>query len=123
MTRLIHVSLGIPVGAADAESAFLLDLGYAAIPLTAEAPPTSRRFEGVDGTQIHLSEDNNHHPADRAHVAIDLGTDLDEVARRLTAAGHEYELYSFSTYRLVWCRDPAGNRWELRGEPVAKVDS
>ncbi len=117
MTRLIHVSLGVPVGAADAESEFLRELGYAPVASPPDAPPTSRRFEGVDGTQIHLSEDPNHRAPDRAHVAIDLGSGLDEVAARLSAADHEYELFSFDAYRLVWCRDPAGNRWELRGTP------
>ena len=117
MTRLIHVSLGVPVGGADAESEFLRELGYIAIAAPPAAPPTSRRFEGVDGTQIHLSEDANHRAPDRAHVAIDLGSGLDEVAARLAAAGHEYELFPFDAYRLVWIRDPAGNRWELRGTP------
>lgn len=117
MTRLIHVSLGVPLGGVEAECAFLLELGYTQIATSPSAPPTSRRFEGMDGTQIHLSEDAKHRAPDRAHVAIDLGTDLDDVADRLTAAGHDFEVFSYPSYRLVWCRDPAGNRWELRGSP------
>jgi catechol 2,3-dioxygenase-like lactoylglutathione lyase family enzyme len=117
MTRLIHVSLGVPVGGADIESQFLQALGYTRLATPPDAPTTSRRFEGVDGVQVHLSEDPGHRAPDRAHVAIDLDSGLDEVAGQLSAAGWEYEVFSFEAYRLIWCRDPAGNRWELRGTP------
>jgi hypothetical protein len=72
MLRFHHVNLGVPVGGADAEAAFLVDfLAYQRVELTADAPPTARWFESEDGKQIHLSEDPDHRPAARAHVAVE----------------------------------------------------
>ena len=51
-------------------------LSYRPMELTPGTPPTALWFEGDDGTQIHLSEDPDHHPSTRAHVARELGDSL-----------------------------------------------
>jgi catechol 2,3-dioxygenase-like lactoylglutathione lyase family enzyme len=117
MLRFHHVNLGVPVGGAEAEAAFLVDLlTYNRVALTPLDPPQARWFESEDGKQIHLSEDPDHRPAARAHVAVDLGDGLADLERRFDQAGYRYEAVNTSDRRIVLCQDPAGNRWELRGK-------
>ncbi len=116
MLRFHHVNLGVPVGGLDAEAAFLVDLlTYRPVTLTPNDPPVARWFESEDGKQIHLSEDPDHRPAARAHVAVDLGDGLADLERRFDRAGCAYEAVNTSDRRILLCKDPAGNRWELRG--------
>lgn len=115
--KLHHVNLTIPVGGEKDEAAFLVDiLGYQRVP-SPEDLPMAKWFEFSDGTQIHLSEDPDHHPSARAHVALELGADLEAVAERLDAAGYDLSRFDGAGVRVVFCQDPAGNRWELR-DPV-----
>ena len=120
MVRFHHVNLGVPPDGAPAQVAFLTDvLGYRKVDagdaLTAMG---AMWFESEDGAQIHLSVDPEHRPAARAHVAIALGDDdLTAVEGRLSAGGHEAKvLAGAGGMRVVFCRDPSGNRWELRGD-------
>jgi catechol 2,3-dioxygenase-like lactoylglutathione lyase family enzyme len=116
MLRFHHVNLGIPPGGAEAEELFLVDvLGYKPVAPPPELVGRARWFESEDGKQIHLSEDPEHRPADRAHVAVEVGGDLPSLEVRLQQAGVEHSTYDGDGLRLVLCRDPAGNRWELRG--------
>jgi hypothetical protein len=48
-------------------------------------------------------------------VAIEFGDELGELQRRLERTGREYSTFDGSDMRIVFCADPAGNRWELRG--------
>jgi len=117
MPRLHHVNLSIPVGGEDDEAAFLVDImGYERVPAP-EGLPMAKWFEFSDGTQIHLSEDPDHHPSARAHVAIELGPELQAIAERLDEAGYEVFRFDGPDVRVVFCQDPAGNRWELR-DPI-----
>ena len=117
MGKLHHVNLSIPVGGEDAEAAFLIGiLGYSRLP-SPEDIPIAKWFEFPDGTQIHLSEDPDHNPSTRAHVAMELGADLDAVTKRLDDAGYEVARFDRPDVRVVFVEDPSGNRWELR-EPV-----
>jgi catechol 2,3-dioxygenase-like lactoylglutathione lyase family enzyme len=117
MLRFAHVNLGVPTDGIADESTFLVDvLGMARV----EPPPELRDrafwFEFADGAQVHLSEDPDHRPAARAHVAIDVGDELDTIGRRF--AEHGLEPPSKRTRPdvvVLDCTDPAGNRWELRG--------
>jgi catechol 2,3-dioxygenase-like lactoylglutathione lyase family enzyme len=112
--RLHHVNLTIPVGGENDEAAFLVNvLGYQPIPAPDDLP-FAKWFEFPDGSQIHLSEDPDHHPSARGHVAIELGPDLEVVAERLDAAGYEVSRFDGPDLRVIFCADPAGNRWELR---------
>ena len=111
-----HVNLGVPVGGASAEDDFLVDfLGYKRVELTPDVPPTAMWFESEDGKQVHVSEDPDHRPAARAHVAIDVGNELPGLRDKFDQAGFTYEILDFDDRRVVLCRDPAGNLWELRG--------
>ena len=73
MLSLHHVNLGMPVGGAEAEEAFLLEvLGYRRVAtppeiaaLAARIGGQARWFEGEDGKQIHLSADPARRPAAR----------------------------------------------------------
>jgi catechol 2,3-dioxygenase-like lactoylglutathione lyase family enzyme len=114
--RFHHVNLGVPVGGTEAEEAFLLEvLGYRRVAPPPDLADRARWFEGEDGKQIHLSEDPDHRPAARAHVAVEVGNELDELQGRLQRAGREYAAFDGNDVRIVFCADPAGNRWELRG--------
>ena len=120
MTRLHHVNLGVPPDGADDEATFLVDvLGYRKVKPSAAAQGFGARwYEIDDGTQVHLSLDPDHQPAARAHTAIELGDELDTVAGRLRDAGIEFGDGEFDGRRILFCQDPAGNRWELRGDQL-----
>lgn len=120
MLRLHHVNLGVPLGGAEAEEIFLLEvLGYRRSPtppeLANELGRQVRWFESEDGKQIHLSEDPDHRPAARAHVAVEVEDDLPVLVARLEQAGLEHSAFDNGDLHVVFCQDPAGNRWELRG--------
>jgi catechol 2,3-dioxygenase-like lactoylglutathione lyase family enzyme len=122
--RLHHVNLGVPTDGVEAEESFLLDvLGYRRVPTPPELEEKFGRqvrwFEGEDGTQIHLSEDPDHRPAARAHVAIEVEDDLPALAEKLEQAGLEHSTFDNGDLRVVFCQDPAGNKWELRGTSPA----
>lgn len=115
MVLFHHVNLGVPVGGRDAEAEFLIDaLGYRRLPSPDQ--PTACWFESADGAQVHLSEDPDHRAADRAHVAVILGGELGGVIERFERTSYEHRVIDVGGGRIVFCRDPAGNLWELRGE-------
>lgn len=118
--RFHHVNLGVPEGGAEAEEAFLLEvLGYRRLDPPAELAGVARWFESDDGHQIHLSEDPDHRPAARAHVAIEVGSDLLPIEAKLQRAGVEHSSFGGAGLRVLFCQDPAGNRWELRAPEPA----
>ncbi len=127
MPRHHHANLGVtPGGIADIHR-FLVDLlGYRAVDVSLETATFGGAlywFEAEDGTQIHLSEDADHRPAERAHLAIEFDADdLAVVERRLSEAGVSFKAGSPGPGfpRVVFLRDPSGNRWELRG-PLSAV--
>jgi catechol 2,3-dioxygenase-like lactoylglutathione lyase family enzyme len=118
-----HVNLGVPPGDVDAEVDFLREvLGFRPVKRD-EALGTigARWYEGDDGAQIHLSADPDHRPAAMAHVAIEYGRDLNAVEDRLRQTGVPFDRAELPGFPpVLLCRDPAGNRWELRGENPAK---
>jgi catechol 2,3-dioxygenase-like lactoylglutathione lyase family enzyme len=118
MTRLHHVNLGVLPDDVDAEAEFLVDvLGYRKVEPSAMAQGFGARwYEIDDGTQVHLSLDPDHAPAARAHTAVEFGDQLDVLAVRLRDAGVEFGDNEFDGRRILFCQDPAGNRWELRGD-------
>jgi catechol 2,3-dioxygenase-like lactoylglutathione lyase family enzyme len=126
MVRFHHVNLGVPPDGAAAQAAFLTDvLGYRKVDAGERLTAVGAMwFESDDGAQVHLSVDPEHRAAARAHVAIELGDDLPAVEDRLRAAGHEAKvLAGGSGMRVVFCRDPSGNRWELRGDVAGEQPS
>jgi catechol 2,3-dioxygenase-like lactoylglutathione lyase family enzyme len=116
MLRFHHVNLGVPVDCEDAEEDFLVRiLGYRRASTPAGLDGLVRWFEGDDGSQVHLSEDPDHRPAARAHVAVEIGEELPALEGELNSAGFDCTALVAEGRRLLFCRDPAGNRWELRG--------
>jgi len=116
MPHFHHVNLGVPVGGQHSEEIFLVDLlGYRRVSPGPELEGFVRWLEGEDGAQVHLSEDPEHRAAARAHVAIDLGQDLPAIEAKLVSQGVKCDALEDRGVRLVFCQDPAGNRWELRG--------
>jgi len=117
MPTFHHANLGTPPDVAEAEAAFLVDvLGYRRLePPKIASDFGARWFEADDGTQVHLSLDPDHTPAAKAHTAIEVGGESDAIAERLTDAGVRFKDTEFDGNRIILCKDPAGNRWELRG--------
>ncbi|MGF7236774.1 MAG: VOC family protein [Frankia sp.] len=117
MPRFHHANLGIPPELADAEADFLVGiLGYRRLePPSAALAYGARWFEADDGTQVHLSLDPDHVPAAKAHTAIDVSGECAEIESRLAAADVPFTAGEFNGGRVVICKDPAGNGWELRG--------
>jgi catechol 2,3-dioxygenase-like lactoylglutathione lyase family enzyme len=120
MPRHHHVNLGVPTGGVPAQIEFLTTvLGYRRVAVTEQqAAMGVQWFEGADGSQIHLSEDPDHAPPRRAHVAVVLDDDeLATVEARLAAGGIAVRpLDNPDIRRFLVLRDPSGNRWELRSE-------
>jgi catechol 2,3-dioxygenase-like lactoylglutathione lyase family enzyme len=116
MPRFHHVNLGVPPDAIDAEEDFLIDvLGYRRMEIPSDMQQFQPKwFEADDGSQVHLSVDPEHRVAARAHTAIELAGETDEVERRLGKAGIDFKTFGDGDARTLFCVDPAGNRWELR---------
>jgi hypothetical protein len=78
-------------------------------------------YEDDNGAQVHLSADPDHRPAGRAHVAIGYGDGLDTVEERLRQRGVDCRRTERPEFPpIVMCLDPAGNRWELRGDQPSR---
>jgi catechol 2,3-dioxygenase-like lactoylglutathione lyase family enzyme len=123
MPSFDHVNLGVPVGGAEQEAAFLVEvLGFRRVDPGPEASARGNPtwFEGDDGGQVHLSTDPDHRPAARAHVAVVLGDELPAAEQRLVAGGYACEVMSFNGRDRLLTKDPAGNRWELIGRLPAR---
>ena len=118
--RLDHVNLCVPKDGVADETRWLVDiLGYRTVQPGPEIARlgTVHWFEADDGTQVHLTEDPEHHPSKRAHTAIDLGDQLDPVIAQVEASGRETFTITNDGRRQVFATDPAGNLWELIGPP------
>jgi hypothetical protein len=117
MPTFHHANLGIPPDLEEAEADFLVGiLGYRRLePPKAAADFGARWFEADDGTQVHLSLDASHAPAAMAHTALNVRGESDAIADRLTKAGIRFKTAEFDGNQIILCKDPAGNRWELRG--------
>ena len=116
--RFHHVNLGVPVDGIERESDWLVDvLGYRRLDAGPElAAMGACWFEAEDGSQVHLSGDAEHRPAARAHVAV-VFDDLDPVRHRMEGRGDDFTVSELTDIKVLFCRDPAGNRWELRQHP------
>jgi catechol 2,3-dioxygenase-like lactoylglutathione lyase family enzyme len=118
MARFHHVNLGIFEDGLDAQAHFLVDLlGLHRVDPGPALVGRANWFETDDGAQVHLSMDPEHRPAARAHVAMEFGDDLGSVQQRLVEGDVDTEVMEFDGRKIVLCCDPAGNRWELRGDP------
>jgi catechol 2,3-dioxygenase-like lactoylglutathione lyase family enzyme len=119
MLVLHHVQLAMPAGAEDAARAFYRDvLGFREL----TKPPALAARGGVwfraDGVELHLGVEEPFQPARKAHPGI-LTDRLDELADRLTRAGHDVRPDALLPgFRRFYVADGFGNRLEFL-EPVA----
>jgi catechol 2,3-dioxygenase-like lactoylglutathione lyase family enzyme len=119
MLHLHHVNLAVPENELEAEAEFLVKgLGLDVVDPGPEFAALGARWFGFpDGVQIHLSRDAAFVPSASAHVAVQLGDDLADLEARLDANDYEYSVADFDMgFRMLFCTDPSGNRWELRGD-------
>ncbi|GGM13176.1 glyoxalase [Dactylosporangium sucinum] len=111
---LHHVQLACPAGSEDVSRRFYADLlGLAEIP---KPPALANRggcwFRGY-GLELHLGVEEPFAPARKAHPGM-LWPDLDGLAARLAAAGHELTWSDeLPGYRRFHTFDPHGNRLEF----------
>jgi catechol 2,3-dioxygenase-like lactoylglutathione lyase family enzyme len=114
---LDHVQLAAPPGCEDEARRFFGDLlGLEEL----EKPEALRSRGGVwfsldGGGELHVGVDEPFAPARKAHPAFRLPAgELDELARRLEAAGAPLEWDdSLPGFRRFYAADPWGNRLEF----------
>jgi catechol 2,3-dioxygenase-like lactoylglutathione lyase family enzyme len=114
---LHHVQVSCPRGGESVARAFYGGL----LGLTEVAKPAALAARGGvwfrdDGVEVHLGVEEPFVPARKAHPAF-LVDDVDAVATRLAAAGHDVGWdEDFPSYRRFHTHDGAGNRVEVLGE-------
>ena len=127
MTLIIglhHVQLAAPPGAEPAMRAF----SAGTLGLTEPAkPPAPAGRGGVwlrgPGIEVHIGVEDGFRPARKAHPGV-LVHDLDALAGRLRAAGHNVRADGLLPgYRRFYAEDPAGNRLELLEPASARPDA
>lgn len=119
--RLHHVQLACPPGGEEVARRFWVEgLGLAEVPkpatLAGRGGAWFRSYDG--GLEVHVGVEDPFAPARKAHPAVlldDVGQ-LDRVAARLAALGHEVdgtERDTFPGHARWHVRDGHGNRVEL----------
>ncbi len=113
--RLHHVQLAMPAGAEDEARAFYA--GALGLEEVAKPPALAARggawFRDAGGLELHLGVEEPFAPAKKAHPGIHVD-DLDGLADRLRAAGHEITPDGeLPGYRRFYAHDPFGNRLEF----------
>ena len=116
---LHRTPLAMPRGGEEAARAFYAGvLGMTEV----EKPPVvgapGGAWSRAGGLELHLGVEDEFRPARKAHPGI-LVADLDEVVRRLGAAGQDVPRDAdFPGFRRLYAHDPFGNRLEFL-EPVS----
>jgi hypothetical protein len=115
MIRIDHVNLGVLPGTKEQTSGWLVDvLGCKRLSPPAEFVALGACWlETADGVQVHLTDDPDHRPASIAHVAV-VVDDIEELASELASRATEVRRVDREDLTQLFCRDPAGNRWEIR---------
>ncbi|MBM6582862.1 hypothetical protein ILT44_21890 [Microvirga sp. BT689] len=114
MLRLDHVQLAIPKGAEDLCRPFYVGLlGLKEVPKPAALDGRGGLWLESGSVRIHLGVEEDFRPARKAHPAIAV-TDLEELARRMSEAGHEPAWdAAIPDVRRFYVHDPVGNRIEF----------
>lgn len=114
LTALHHVQLAAPPGSEDALRAFYAGvLGLQEIPKPPELAKRGGAWFRGPGLELHLGIEEDFRPARKAHPGLLTG-DLDALADRLRAAGHDVRHDGlFPGYRRFYADDPVGNRLEF----------
>jgi catechol 2,3-dioxygenase-like lactoylglutathione lyase family enzyme len=116
LTAIDHVQLAAPAGCEDAARAFFGQLlGLRELPKPPAVAPRGGVWFAVGsaGQQLHIGVTAEYARAHKAHPAF-RATDLDALAQRLSAAGHEVRWDTeLPGVRRFYVNDPWGNRLEL----------
>ncbi len=117
--RLHHVQLAMPAGSEDAAVAFYVGvLGYLRVDKPAALAARGGCWFRGPRIELHLGVESPFAPARKAHPGI-ITHELDDVADRLRAAGHDVTWDSLMPgHRRFYTHDPFGNRLEFL-EPEA----
>jgi catechol 2,3-dioxygenase-like lactoylglutathione lyase family enzyme len=127
---LHHVQLAAPPGSEAAARRFFGGL----LGLAERSKPANLAKRGgvwfdLDGAQLHIGIERSFRPASKAHPAFTV-PDLDELRRRLDAAGvRTWEDEPFPGRDRFYAEDPFGNRLEFlgpertHGTPRPRVES
>ena len=109
-----HLQLAMPRGEEAAAVDFYGDLlGLEKIPKPDALAPRGGVWFRSGSLQVHLGQEDNFHPAVRAHPAF-LVNGLSALVKRLEAAGMRIDDdVQLDGYRRFYVRDPFGNRLEL----------
>ncbi|TQM16002.1 VOC family protein [Pseudonocardia kunmingensis] len=113
-TRLHHMQLAMPAGREDEARHFFGDvLGMAEIPKPPVLASRGGAWFRAGDVELHLGVEEDFRPARKGHPGI-LVEDLDEVVRRLAAAGQAMTWDAdLPGFRRVYAADPFGNRLEF----------
>jgi len=111
---LHHVQLAVPAGSEPALRAFYGDLlGMVEVAKPPELAARGGAWFRSGQVEVHLGVEADFRPARKAHPGL-LVDDLDDLARRLSAAGHAVRWDGlFPGHRRCYVDDPVGNRLEL----------
>ncbi|WP_433477107.1 VOC family protein [Spirillospora sp. CA-142024] len=114
ITGVHHVQLAAPPGSEDRLRAFYSGvLGLDEIPKPPELAKRGGAWFRGPGVELHLGIEHDFRPARKAHPGL-LADDLDALAARLQAAGHETRPDDlFPGHRRLYADDPVGNRLEF----------
>jgi catechol 2,3-dioxygenase-like lactoylglutathione lyase family enzyme len=114
LVAIDHVQLAMPAGQ-EADAVAFYE-GLLGLPQQQKPPHLAVRggcWFGEGPVRIHLGVEQDFRPARKAHPAL-LVEDLDDLAGRLAAAGHEVrEEGGLDGFRQRYVDDPFGNRIEL----------
>ncbi|WP_433229899.1 VOC family protein [Actinomadura formosensis] len=114
ITGVHHVQLAAPPGSENRLRAFYTGvLGLDEVPKPPELAGRGGAWFRGNGTELHLGIEQDFHPARKAHPGL-LVHDLDALAARLRAAGHDIRPDDLLPgYRRLYANDPVGNRLEF----------
>jgi catechol 2,3-dioxygenase-like lactoylglutathione lyase family enzyme len=111
-----HVQLACPPGSEEASRRFYSGLlGLAEKPKPAALAARGGCWFAGHGIELHLGVEDNFRPARKAHPGL-LWPGLDELAERLTAAGHPVAWGELPGLRRFHTHDVHGNRLEFLSE-------
>jgi catechol 2,3-dioxygenase-like lactoylglutathione lyase family enzyme len=114
ISGLHHVQLACPAGSEPVLREFYGGLlGMAEVPKPAALAGRGGAWFRAGTAEIHLGVEPDFRPARKAHPGLTV-SDLDTLARRLVAAGHDVVADGrFPGYRRIYTADPYGNRLEF----------
>jgi catechol 2,3-dioxygenase-like lactoylglutathione lyase family enzyme len=115
ITGIDHVQVAAPAGREDEARAFYAGLlGLEELPKPAALAARGGCWFRAGAQEIHVGVEEGFMPARKAHPGL-VAADVDSLAERLRAAGHEIVFDdAIPAARRFHVADPFGNRLEIR---------